>query len=151
MSMSEIWSVWKKAEEGTSILEAALVLPVLLLMLVVAVDLGRAYYVAIEVASAAHAGALYGAQYPTDTNGMVAASKLDAFDVPTLSAAATYGCECSDGSSAVVACTTAPSCSFNVVNYAEVDTTMNYIPMLVYPGLPGSFALTGKSRMRAAH
>ncbi len=94
--MSEVWSVWKEANEGTSILEAALILPVLLLMLVVAVDLGRAYYVAIEVASAAHAGALYGAQYPTDTNGMIAASKLDALDVPTLSVVAAYGCECSD-------------------------------------------------------
>jgi len=127
-------------------------LPVLLLMLVIAVDLGRAYYVAIEVTSAAHAGALYGAQFSNDTVGMTAAAQLDAPDVPTLKAVAIYGCECADGGGASPSCTTIPaSCTYNVVNYAEVDTSVNYVPILIYPGLPQSFTLTGKSIMRAAH
>jgi Flp pilus assembly protein TadG len=150
--MRKAWSIWKKADQGSSIVETALILPVLFLMLVVAVDLGRAYYVAIEVTSAAHAGALYGAQFSNDTVGMTTAAALDAPDVPTLKAVATYGCECAEGGGASPSCATVPaSCTYNVVNYAEVDTSVNYVPILIYPGLPQSFTLTGKSIMRAAH
>jgi Flp pilus assembly protein TadG len=150
--MKKAWSIWKRADQGSSIVETALILPVLLVMLVVAVDLGRAYYVAIEVTSAAHAGALYGAQFSNDTTGMIAAAKLDAPDVPSLQAVAIYGCECADGSGASSSCATLPaSCSFNVVNYAEVDTTVSYVPILIYPGLRNPIPLSGKSIMRAAH
>ncbi|MBE7159246.1 MAG: pilus assembly protein, partial [Rhodospirillales bacterium] len=60
--------------------ELALLLPLLLLLLVGAVDLGRAFYVAIEVSSAASAGAVYGTQNPTDTAGMQNAAALNAPD-----------------------------------------------------------------------
>ena len=45
-------------QSGTSLPETALVLPVLILMLTGLVDLGRAYYYAISVSSAAHAAAV---------------------------------------------------------------------------------------------
>jgi hypothetical protein len=82
---------------------------------------------------------------------MIAAAKLDAKDVSNLAAQASYGCECSDGSSPVASCGTAPSCAVNVVNYVEVDTSATYTPILKYPGIGSSFALSGKGRMRAAH
>ena len=63
--------------EGASFVELALVLPLFLLMLVPVVDIGRAFYAAIEVTSAAHAGAMYGLENPSDTSGMVQAAKAD--------------------------------------------------------------------------
>lgn len=134
--------------DGSSILETALVMPVLLVLVMGTVDFGRAYYVAIEVASAAHAGAVYGIQNPTDTAGMEAASKLDAPDISALTPVATYGCECSDGSAAVASCTAPPACTYNYVNYVSVTTTTIYTPLVPYPGIPHSLTLTSTARMR---
>ncbi len=145
------WKILTRAreEDGSSLLETALVMPVLLLVLVVAVDLGRAYYVAMEVSSSACSGAQYGTQNMTDTAGMIAASKLDAPDLPTLTPSAKWGCECSDGSQAEDSCMPSPpACSSNVVNYVEVDTAASYAPILPYPGFTDSLLLQGKARMR---
>lgn len=45
-----------RGSEGASFVELALILPIFLLIFVPAVDIGRAIYVSIEVASAAQAG-----------------------------------------------------------------------------------------------
>jgi Flp pilus assembly protein TadG len=141
-------------EEGSAILELALVLPLLLLLLAGAVDLGRAYFAAIEVQSAAQAGALYGSQYPTDTAGMVNAAMQNAQDITSIlqTPSATYGCECYDGTP--IACgDTSDSCpnTGNLVYYVTVTTAANYKPLLPWPGIPSSIVLTGKATMRAAY
>ena len=140
-----------REQAGSSLIETSLLLPLICLLLVGAVDFGRAYYVALEVDSAVHAGALYGTQEPVDTAGMVAAAKLDAGDLTNLQPVATYGCECSDGSSVVASCGTAPSCAFNVVNYVNVTATSSYKMMLRYPGFPATLSLSAKARMRTNH
>ena len=141
-----------RRDEGSSLIEVAMLTPFLLLLLVGGVDFGRGYFVAMEVANAAESGALYGSLNYTDTTGMVKAAQLDAKDVPSLVGIAKYGCECADGSSAVANCSSAPLCiATNVVNYVEVDTATTYTPILRYPGIPTSFALTGKARMRAGN
>jgi Flp pilus assembly protein TadG len=139
------------SSEGSSVIELAIAMVPLALLLVGAVDLGRGYYVAIEVESAAESGAIYGTLHNTDVSGMQAAATLDAKDVPSLGVIATYGCECSDGSSVTPNCSSAPSCSVNVVNYVEVDTSATYVPIMKYPGIPASFALSGKGRMRSSY
>jgi Flp pilus assembly protein TadG len=151
------------SEDGSSILETALILPVMILMLVGAVDFGRAYYVAIEVNSAAHAAALYGAQNFTDITGMTAVATANATDVRGMTASASYGCECYDGSSAVPLCATAPAACIapgaaagssnigNVVYYVQVKTKATYTPVLSFPGIPASISLSGQSLMRAAY
>jgi Flp pilus assembly protein TadG len=142
---------WRQQVDGSSIIETALLMPLLLLILVAAIDFGRAYFMAIEVSSAAEAGALYGIVNPADTAGMVAAAKFDASDVSPLTAIAVYGCQCSDGSSVVASCSTAPTCTYNVVNFVDVSTSATYSSLLNYPGIPSSIALSGKARMRTGH
>src|ERR1700757_932594 len=84
-----------RGEHGASLVETALLFPLFFLLLFGAVDFGRAFYLTIEIAGAAHAGAIYGVQYPTDTAGMKTAAQNDAPDVSNLSVATpTYGCEC---------------------------------------------------------
>lgn len=136
-------------EDGSSLIELALMLPLLLLLLVGVVDLGRALYASIELSSAASAGALYGTQNPTDIAGMQKAALLDAGDVNGMTSVATYGCECSDGTSASASCISTPSCTSNWLYYAQVTTTLNYKPLFIYPGIPSSLALTGFSSMRS--
>jgi Flp pilus assembly protein TadG len=135
-------------KDGSAITETALALPFMILLLVGAVDFGRAFYTAIEVESAAEAGALYGQQNLTNLAGIQAAAQLDAPDVTGLTAVATYGCECADGTSASVSCAASPTCSTNVVNYVQVVASVTYQPILKYPGM-SSIPLSTTVKMRA--
>jgi Flp pilus assembly protein TadG len=134
--------------EGASFVELALVLPLFLMMLIPVVDLGRGFYAAIEVASAAHAGAMYGVENPSDTSGMVQAAKAGTSNLADVDAAATYGCECSDGSSPIALCTSTPSCTYNYVTYVDVTVTSPYRTVFGYPGLPSSMNITREVRLR---
>jgi Flp pilus assembly protein TadG len=141
-------------EEGSSLLELALLLPLFFLMMVGTADFGRAYYLSIEVSHAANAGAEYGSQNPSDTSGMKAVAVADAADVPgfsTSNVTVTTGCECSDGTSASTNCTTTPSCSANAVTFVQVSTSFSYTSMLPYPGIPSPLTLQGFARMRAPY
>jgi Flp pilus assembly protein TadG len=143
-----------QSESGSSLIEISLVLPILLFPLVFGiVDLGRAYYLAIEVSEAAHTAALYGSQNPSDIAGMQNAAVADAPDVPsftTSSVTATSGCECSDGSSPIANCATNPACgALMTVNYVQVNTSISYSAMFPYPGIPSPLTLSGSARMRA--
>jgi Flp pilus assembly protein TadG len=135
--------------EGASFVELALVLPLFLLMLVPVVDLGRGFYAAIEVASAAHAGAMYGVENPNDTDGMIKAAKIGASNLSAITATAVYGCECSDGTSPVESCTSTPNCTYNYVTYVDVAVTSPYRTVFGYPGLPSSINITREFRLRA--
>jgi Flp pilus assembly protein TadG len=140
-----------RGEEGSQLIELALVLPMLFAVFVGAVDFGRAYFVSMEVTSAAEAGAMYGISNPADTTGMRSAALANAPDLPGLTPTATYGIECADGTSPVLANNTPPSsCPTGVVQYVEVDTTASYQPILYYPGFQSAFTLSSKSRMRAS-
>jgi Flp pilus assembly protein TadG len=140
-----------RCEEGSQLIELALVLPMLIAVFIGAVDFGRAYFLSMEVTSAAEAGAMYGITNPADTAGMQSAALADAPDLPGMTPTATYGTECADGSSPALANNTPPSsCPTGVVQFVEVDTTTTYQPILYYPGFQSAFTLSGKSRMRAS-
>ena len=57
---------------GQSLVELALALPVLLLILLGTLDLGRVFFDYIQLRGAVHEGAAYGARHPTDDAGIVA-------------------------------------------------------------------------------
>ena len=138
------------SEAGSSLLEVALLLPMLLLVLMGVADFGRAYYLAIEVAGAAHAGAVYGAQNIIDTTGMQNAAKLNSPDVGGLVATGSWGCECSDGTALSASCSITPTCSVNVVYYAKVNATATYHPMMPWKGINSSITITRSTTMRSA-
>jgi Flp pilus assembly protein TadG len=137
-------------DEGSGLAELALVLPVFLLMFAAAVDFGRAYCLAVDLSGAAEAGALYGVQNPTDVAGMVTASQNDAPDLSGLSATASYGCECPDGSSAVASCSAPPTCTGSYVNYVQVTTTAAYTPIITFTGMPAAGSFQSMARMRVS-
>lgn len=134
--------------EGGSFVELALVLPLFLLIFVPTVDIGRAIYMSIEVAAAAQAGAAYGIQNPTDVSGMQSASAAGISNLSSVSATATYGCECSDGTSASASCATTPTCTYNYVNYVDVVASAPYSTTFNYPGLPSSLTISREIRLR---
>jgi Flp pilus assembly protein TadG len=136
------------SSEGGSFVELALILPLFLLIFVPTVDIGRALYMSIEVAAAAQAGAAYGIQNPTDISGMQTASASGVSNLSSVNATATYGCECSDGTSASASCTTTPTCTYNYVNYVDVVASVPYTPTFSYPGLPSSITISREVRLR---
>ena len=64
------------ANDGAALVEMALISTTLVLLVMGAVDLGRAGYVGIEVENAAHAGAEYGSLNPSDTATIKTAAQL---------------------------------------------------------------------------
>lgn len=140
-----------RAESGASLAELALVTPFLLLLLLGAIDLGRAYFTATEVAGAAHAGAIYGSTSPTDTTGMQAAATSDAPDISNLTVATpTYGCECSDGTGFSASCSSTPACVNNVVYRVSVTASATYKPWFPWPGVPSTITLSRTAVMRGS-
>jgi Flp pilus assembly protein TadG len=65
-------------ERGAGIVEAAVVIPLLLLILASVVDLGRAYFTYIALIDAAREGARYGAGHPTESgiDGKICAASV---------------------------------------------------------------------------
>lgn len=60
----------RSREAGVSMLETAIVIPLLLVMLVGIVDVGRTYHTYITTINASREGARFGVNRPWDTNGI---------------------------------------------------------------------------------
>lgn len=65
----------ERHEHGQSIVEVALVLPLLALLLTGLLDFGRAFFVSVALNDAAAEGAVYAATRPTDTTGITARAR----------------------------------------------------------------------------
>jgi Flp pilus assembly protein TadG len=144
----------RRREAGTSLLELALLMPVLSLLTLGVIDLGRLGYMSIEVSNAARAGAAYGAQShitAADSAGMVQAAKNDAPDLSGLSASATYYINCYISGIGITRLARGVTvCSGGRPElYVEVSTTATYTPWFSYRGSPALWTLTGASSMRA--
>lgn len=76
---SELFAI-DKSRRGQSLLEFALILPVLVIVLVGIFDLGRAFFALITINNAAREGARYGTLNfdELDTTGILAATVLEA-------------------------------------------------------------------------
>jgi Flp pilus assembly protein TadG len=144
------WEILR-SECGASLVEMAIIMPLLLLIAFGVIDFGRAYYLVPEIAGAAHAGAIYGSQNPPDITGTERAAQLNAPDVSNLSATATWGCECSDGTnqeSGSICVNTPPSCSMNVVYFVTVQASAAYSPLFPWPGIPSTIPLSKSTTIR---
>jgi len=145
------------SESGQTLVEFALVLPLLVLFVIGAVEMGRLVYMSIGVTNAAHAGAQYGCQNTAvagDVAGMRTAAAADVPDLlgadkGNLTTTASSYCQCSDGSSANSSCTTPPACTgTHLVQFVSVSTTASYTPWFPYPGIPSSVTLHGSAVMQ---
>lgn len=138
---------------GSASVELALIVPILVLLMLGLLDLGRVFYAAITVTSAARAGVGYGSMTPVHSTNqpmMIAAAQADARDVSGFTFAASRSCECYTVNPVAVACN-ASGCpdGSQVRIYVEVTVSGSFTPTVAYPGLPSSIALTRVARMRA--
>jgi Flp pilus assembly protein TadG len=138
-------------QKGQALLELALFLPVLLLLTLGILEIGRLAYYSSEVSNAARAGAQYATQSlalaataTTDTTKITSAAQFDAPDVtPGLVVTAAQSCGCPG---AAAGSCPALGCTYPLV-YLTVTTTYTFNSLFHYPGIPASFLLTGTSTM----
>ena len=138
-----------RVEAGSAFIELALFFPVLLLLLLGAIDFSRLYYASITLINSAEVGAIYGSQSvakTSDTSGMTNAATTDGQDLSGVTATAQQYCKCGNGS--------AQACSITCVGstkqyYVSVQTAYTFTPLFPYPGIPSSVAMTRTAVMRA--
>ncbi len=142
-----------------ALVEFAIVVPLLALLLIGLVEIGRFAYFSIAVGNAARAGAQYGAfsaANAADATGIKAAAKADGQNnIKIIDASSQVVCSC--WNSATGTETPAPpasgvcgqTCTSGVqVTYVQVDTTGSYSSMFRYPMLPSTFSVSARAVMR---
>jgi hypothetical protein len=141
------------SESGQSLLELAILTPILLLLVIGIIEVGRFAYYSIEVTNAARAAVQYGAQSLADSKdsvGLQQAALNDASDLTGVNVNPSVLCACSESPSTYFAICPAIGCSGHPVVFIQVDTTANISPLFHYPGFPSTFTANGHAIMRVA-
>jgi Flp pilus assembly protein TadG len=140
----------RNPRRGAALIEAALVLPVFLLILLCGVDFSRMFYTAVAVAGAANAGARYavsnGPQSSADTAAIENAARAGARS-PGITATATRHCECADNGS--VNCSSSCARGEKPRTYVEVSARTIIYPLTRHLFWPAEVPVIAKAIIRA--
>ena len=143
----------RATQSGQALLEVALITPLLLLLAVGIIEIGRYAYYSILVADAARAGAQYGAQNlatAADTAGIRTAAENDGQNLSALHVTVRHECGCT-GSSIGTGCPATACASPNhALVYVKVTVTGTFNSLFKYPGIPQSIDCDSTELMRVA-
>jgi Flp pilus assembly protein TadG len=149
-----------RLQAGQSLLEFALVTPLLLALLIGGIELGRYAYIGILVGNAARAGAAFGSQglvYSAQTGNITAAAVNDFQNngQTGLAVTSSTSCGCDSGgttTSAVCSTSISPSAgtcgSGHWVVMVSVTASGTFTALFNYPGVPPSITVSRTSTMR---
>jgi Flp pilus assembly protein TadG len=153
-----------RSQSGQSLLEVALLTPLLLTLLLGSIELGRYAYISILVGNAARAGAAYGAESlgrSADTAGITAAADNDfqnnGQNVSSLAVSSSTSCGCdSNGSITPAICSTALNSTAGTctsghwVVMVSVTASGTFNSLFNYPGIPTSVTVSNTATLRVA-
>jgi Flp pilus assembly protein TadG len=163
-----------KSSSGQSLLEVALLTPMLLALLLGAIELGRYAYMSILVGNAARAGAAYGAQslaLSIDVAGIATAADNDfqnnGQNISTLVVSSSTSCGCDTGGSPPIPtvtnlCSTQSnpglgsaiaSCSSPTSHWVimvSVTASGTFNSLFNYPGIPSPIIVSNTATLRVA-
>jgi hypothetical protein len=140
----------RAAEAGSSIVELAVAVPILLLLAIGVAEYGRLYFTQITVANAARSGAEYGIKTDGNVDSMTYGAKIEA-GKDSLGMVITAGtfCSCPDGSAAD--CITGDCGSYGVPRAFDSVAVKKVVRFFFhYPGFPDSMVIQRKSILRGA-
>ena len=122
------------SEEGSVLVEVALIAPVIIVMILGVVNFGFMLQQDLAVADSARAGAAYALTWgnQTRTSQMAAVATVAAGSIPSYQAAATNFCTCGPGGTAI-SCTSSCSSYGQPTMYAQVTATAT-LPVLLGTG-----------------
>jgi Flp pilus assembly protein TadG len=133
---------------GQTVVELALLLPLLLMLVIGVTEIGRYAYYDILVANAARAGAAYGAQglaQAADAAGIQAAAHADGLNTMTITPIQQCGCS----AASLGGCPSGAVCPTPLV-YIQVTAMEQFNSLFNYPGLPANLTLTSTVTMRVS-
>jgi Flp pilus assembly protein TadG len=153
-----------RSQSGQSLVEMALLTPILLALLIGGIELGRYAYLSILVGNAARAGAAYGAQslpQSVDTTDIQTAADNDfqnnGQNINKLTVTSTTSCGCDNGgtvTSASCSVTGNPSAGTCAAGHwvvmVQVTASGTFNSIFSYPGIPSSISVSRTSTMRVA-
>jgi Flp pilus assembly protein TadG len=148
---------------GQTITEFAFTLPILALMLVIAADFARVFYVSLAVSNAARAAAQYGSQSNPNAantnNGMQTAACSD-YGVTTAPTCSGSQCTCGALTVSAAQCLCPTGCvsqfswpttyctnGNSTTLFVVVKTSATFTTLLNYPGVAHNYTLTGQAIM----
>jgi Flp pilus assembly protein TadG len=153
-----------RSQSGQTLMEVALLTPLLLLLVIGGIELGRYAYLSILVGNAARAGAAFGAQtlaQSVSAAGIAAAADNDfqnnGQNVATLAvnSAVTCGCD-NDGAVTAAVCSTAANSNAGTcatghwVVMVSVTASGTFNSLFNFPRIPKNIAISRTSTMRVA-
>jgi len=139
----------RRAEDGSALVELAVLAPVLIFMLVGLIEIGRYMYFGILATHAARAGVQYAAQTnitAVDGTGTTNAAAQDAAGLPNMQVTRTIVCAL-DGVVTTCPSSSVASGSQDLVYYVQVQVTSTLTPILRYPGIPTNVPVTATAMM----
>jgi Flp pilus assembly protein TadG len=130
----------KRSARGQSLVEFAITLPILLLIMVGILDLGRVYFAYISLTNAAREGARWGAAHPTDNSGIVthATNEVDGNIVKPTDLTINVTCN---------PCTPGPSDTPGINNPIVVNVTYSFHLITTYIFGGGTILLQTSAQM----
>jgi Flp pilus assembly protein TadG len=143
-----------RCERGASMVEFAILAPVMIFLAIGMIDTGRYAYYSILAANAARAGAQYGSldlEHVSQNTAIAAAATADAQSLAQF--ATTPTCLVAVNNGTMTSCPTNNSGSLTTgsVYYVQVVTTGSFHPLFPYPGIPNPVTVTGSSTMRVVN
>jgi Flp pilus assembly protein TadG len=151
----------KVTEGGQALTEFALMLPILCLLSIGIVEIGRAAAITIAVNNGATAGAEYGSLNEAAAKNITLIEQFAIDDAKlsppiTMTATATYGCTCDNGAGTSCtypvpgqdSCPTIDCGGGDIVECVQVNTHADYGSLFHYPGLPSTYQANGRAVMR---
>ena len=131
-----------QSRKGTTSVELALALPLLMLMALGGSDFARLFFHAITVAHAANAGSSYGAQsviHSKDLTKITEAAKEDAYDVGDVTTTPELYCDCPFNTSEVDCITGTCGGSYGSPRvYSKIQVQQTFDTLVDWPGIPSS-------------
>ena len=137
-------------EQGVAAIEAALIVPILVVALVCTTDLGMGIYRKMQVQNAAQAGAEYAVTHGFTPSAISsAATAATSFSAIQAVPAPARFCGC-PSETGVTGAACDSNCSGGVApgTYVTVSTQATYNTILPYPAMPRNFVFTAQSTVR---
>jgi Flp pilus assembly protein TadG len=143
-----------RCERGASMVELAILAPVMIFLAIGMIDTGRYAYYSILAANAARAGAQYGSldlEHVSQATAISAAATADAQSLAQFVTTPTCLVAINNGSMAACPTNSSSSLTPGSVYYVQVTTTGKFTPLFPYPGIPNPVYVTGSSTMRVVN